>query len=146
MGWGVEGGGAAAVPGPGMQSECCVPQGCPGPTAHPSQAAAFQPPPEQRVMFCPDLRHPRHFWALITLGEQWGGSVREPQPAAILMLHSVALALHLFHFISFRFISLHFMLSRAIPVAYGSSQARGKMGATATGLHQPQQWGSKPRL
>lgn len=32
--------------------------------------------------------------ALTTLREQWGGSVREPRPAAILTLHFVAPALH----------------------------------------------------
>ena len=36
----------------------------------------------------------------------------------------------------------HYLLFRAAPKAYGSSQARGRIGATAAGLHhQPQQRG-----
>ena len=34
-----------------------------------------------------------------------------------------------------------FGLFRAAPAAYGSSNAKGPIGAVATGLAQPQQWG-----
>ena len=33
------------------------------------------------------------------------------------------------------FILFYFLLFKAAPVTYGSSQARGRIGATATGLH-----------
>jgi len=49
-----------------------------------------------------------------------------------------------------KFIYIYFCLfafSRAIPVAYGGSQARGLIGAVATGLHQSHSnLGSEPSL
>ena len=40
-----------------------------------------------------------------------------------------------------------FAISRAIPMAYGGSQARGLIGAVATGVHQGHSnMGSEPRL
>ena len=49
------------------------------------------------------------------------------------------------------FISLFFLVFlpflRLLPVAYGGSQARGRIGAAATGLHQSHSnAGSEPRL
>ena len=40
-----------------------------------------------------------------------------------------------------------FVFSKATPAAYGGSQARGRIGATAAGLHQSHSnTGSEPRL
>ena len=40
-----------------------------------------------------------------------------------------------------------YLLLKATPVAYGSSQARGQVGATPAGLHHsPSNTGSKPHL
>ena len=58
------------------------------------------------------------------------------------------------HPVSFSFFSFLFFLSffffafsRAAPVAHGSSQARGLIGAVATGLrHSHSNMGSEPRL
>ena len=51
--------------------------------------------------------------------------------------------LFIFIFILFYFI----LLFRAAPAAYGSSQARGQIGATAAGLHHSHSsLGSEPRL
>ena len=48
------------------------------------------------------------------------------------------------HFLFFFFL---FCLSRAAPVAYGGSQARGRIGAVAASLHQSHSnVGSEPRL
>ena len=45
------------------------------------------------------------------------------------------------------FVFVFFSFSRAAPVAYGSSQARGPIGPVATGLRQSHSnAGSKPRL
>ena len=47
----------------------------------------------------------------------------------------------------FFFFCLFFAISRAAPAAYGGSQARGRIGAVATGLRQSQSnAGSEPRL
>ena len=49
-------------------------------------------------------------------------------------------------FLSLFFFGL-FVFSRAVPAAYGGSQARGRIGAVATGLHQSHKnVGSEPRL
>ena len=51
-----------------------------------------------------------------------------------------------FYFLIFNFIYL-FFLFRAAPLAYGSSQARGQIGATISSLHHSHSnTGSKPRL
>ena len=51
-----------------------------------------------------------------------------------------------FYFLSFFFFCL-FAISWAAPTAYGGSQARGLIGATATGLRQSHSnAGSEPRL
>ena len=50
-------------------------------------------------------------------------------------------------FFLFCFVFCLFAISWAAPVAYGGSQARGRIGAVATGLHQcHSNAGSKPRL
>ena len=47
----------------------------------------------------------------------------------------------------YRKLPFFFLLFRAIPMAYGNSQARGRIGATATGLHHSQSHtGSEPHL
>ena len=47
----------------------------------------------------------------------------------------------------FLYFTFFFLLFRAIPAAYGGSQARGVIGAVATGLyHSRSNAGSKPRL
>ena len=53
-----------------------------------------------------------------------------------------------FYWISFFFFCLiFFAISWVAPAAYGGSQARGRIGAAATGLHQGHSnAGSKPRL
>ena len=52
----------------------------------------------------------------------------------------------IYYLLIFYFI-LFFVFSRAAPVAYGGSQARGLIGAVATGLHQSHcNTGSEPRL
>ena len=53
---------------------------------------------------------------------------------------------HIFIFFFFSFFGL-FAFSRATSTAYGESQARGQIGAIATGLHQSHtNAGSKPHL
>ena len=50
-------------------------------------------------------------------------------------------------FILFYVLFIYFLLFRAAPVAYGGSQARGPIGAVATGLHHSHSnVGSEPRL
>ena len=56
-----------------------------------------------------------------------------------------SIAISFFHNSSFLFVL--FFLFRAIPIAYGSSQARGQIGAAAAGLHYSHSnTGSKPCL
>ena len=57
------------------------------------------------------------------------GHLRTQVPS-ILLLWPILVFLFLFCF---------FCLFRAIPVAYGGSQARGRIGATVTGLHHSSQ-------
>ena len=57
------------------------------------------------------------------------------------LLDFLSLSLSLFFFLVF------FAFSRAAPSAYGGSQARGRIGALAAGLHQSHSnTGSEPRL
>ena len=50
-------------------------------------------------------------------------------------------------FVFFIFISFYFLLFRAAPAAYGGSQARGPVGATAAGLcHSHSNAGSEPSI
>ena len=52
------------------------------------------------------------------------------------LTHMSIRALLFFYFLFYLFIYLFFVFSRAAPKAYGGSQARGLIGATATGLCQ----------
>ena len=57
--------------------------------------------------------------------------------------HAIYIVLHF----SFFFVFFFFAISWAAPTAYGGSQARGRIGAVATGLHQSHSnVGSEPRL
>ena len=62
-------------------------------------------------------------------------------------LHSTTLKLNYSYYLVFLFVFCLFAFSGAAPAAYGGSQARGLIGAVATGLRQSHSYaGSEPSL
>ena len=123
----------------------------PGPGDHHSSARCI----EKERTGAVESRNPRGGRGLLTWGSEWVGQDSDTPPRGSTRQGKWTHTHTTYHFLSFHwiasvcFILFYFFLFEDAPVAYGSSQARGWIRATAVGLQQPQQYstqGSKPHL